>query len=758
MSGEPHHRDPKGLLLALAVLLLAAGTLLSDALFSSRVLSQADALEQFAPWSDDGPGHEGAPSNEVLLDQSIVMQPWLHFGGERVREGTPPWWNPDNYMGQPMVGTYQTAYFWPLNWLSFLAPGWWFLEWSALLRLIAAGLFTYLFLRRLTLGRAPAILGAVTFALCGFQIAWLGHLHTHVSLFLPAMLWAVERLAEHARWRRAGFLALFVGGALLAGHLQTALHLAMAVGAWTVFRMFVPIAGTRLGATGLVRVAVAALLGVLVAMPQLLPFFEYLGDSRGAVVLEEVQTVDRISPLDAAILMVDPSNHGSPAAAQDYGPYRGPSGANVNYNELIGGYVGRFALLLAIAGAILGRRRSAVRFLAVGALLAACIAWQVPGIYDAFGAVPKLKSTKLMRFAVVLAFALAGLAAFGLAALQARLSGRARGLVGAAAVALVALELVAFGSGYNPTIEPERLAPPTAVTDFLQERVAEEEPFRVLAVDNTALMPSANLLYGIPMLGGYDSMELATTADLVQLLSHDERGAYFIKEIRRFDRTEALPLARLLNVRYVLSPVELPPPYELRLDGPTKVYEDPGVRPRVFAAAGMTRIEDRDERLAHLGSPGFDSTIAVLEDLPGAEAFLDQDPTPWHQALGQDHPLPLADAQVEVLSRGDLELHLEVEVSTERTWGGQLGMVVMADAWDTGWVAELRTEIEGERSVRSVPILRVDHGLRGVLVPPGRHELVLRYEPAGLRRGLLLGLVGLLGVLACLGPFRRELI
>ena len=281
-------------------------------------------------------------------------------------------------------------------------------------------------------------------------------------------------------------------------------------------------------------------------------------------------------------------------------------------------------------------------------------------------------------------------------------------------------------------------------------------PVLLVAVDNTALMPSANLLYGIPMLGGYDSMELATTADLVQLLSNDERGAYFIKEIRQFDRTEALPLARLLGVRYVLSPIELPPPYELRLDGPTKVYEDSGVLPRAFWASRMQLVEDPSERLELLGSPDFDPYLAILEELPSVDAFLDADAESWRAKLATSEVVHTTPTDVEVLARGDLEVRLVVDTLVGSFNSDQPGLVVLTDAWDAGWKAELRTDgIGGESRTREVPVLRVHHGLRGVLVPPGRHELVLRYEPGGLRSGLLLGLVGLLGILACLAPFRR---
>lgn len=743
-----------GFLLCAAVLALAIAALLPDTLFGDKILSQADALEVFPPWSDAraAAGEPLAePQNLVLLDQSIVMQPWLEFGSERVRAGTPPLWNPSNYLGQPMVGTYQTAYFWPLHWVHFLWPSERFWAWSAALRLFAMGALTFALLRTLRFGALPATLGALVYALSGFSIAWLGHMHTHVSLFLPALLLFVERIARRpGRASDVVGLALCTAGALLAGHLQTAVHVALAVAAWTAFRALVALPGAegapRLGAHGLGRIAAAALAGVLLAMPQLLPFFDYLAGSSGEVVLEELQTVDPIDPLDAAVLMVDPGHFGSPAAAQGFGPYTGPEGQNVNYNELVGGFVGRLALVLALLGLALccvprrappGRRRVLAFFGALG-LVAAAVAWQVPPFYELAEAIPKLTSTKLMRLAVVLTLALAVLAAAGLEALLERLPRRAAGPIGLALVALVGAELVAFGRGYNPAIDPARKAPATAVTDFLQAQLPADgslPTWRVLGLENTMLLPSANLFYGLPMVTGYDSMEARTTTELVALMSSSpaatgfEGGPAFIATIPYFDQSWSV--ANLLGVRYVLSRIPLPPPLELRLDGPTQVYENRHALRRAFSPGAVRVIEDPATRLAFLASPEFDpGGIAVLE------SAADGLPSGAHIASAVE-PVLLTYTDLEV------EVHMDVRASSQAPGGAeQAALLVLADAWDDGWVAD----IDGE----PVKIVRVNHGLRGVWVPLGEHLVTFRYRPASVVIGvqvaiwtLVIGLVWL---------------
>lgn len=732
---------PKAALaLCVAALLVAIGVLLSDSLFGGKILSQADALEAFSPWSDVKTADASAdltktePQNPLLLDQSIVMQPWQHFAAERLHRGTPPLWNPDNYLGQPMVGTYQSAYFWPLHWVYYLWPSDSFWGWSAALRLLLAGVFTYLFVRELGLGASAATVSAAAFALSGFMIAWLGHMHTHVALFLPALLWQVERIAQRpGRSRDIAWLALMVAGALLAGHLQTAVHIAMAVALYVGFRT---LAGEqRLGRRGWAQVLAGAGLGLLLALPQVLPFFDYLKDSSGAIVLEEMQTVSDVSPSVPAVLMIDPSHFGSPAAAQNYGKYVGPQGSNLNYSELIGGYVGRFALLLALIGLLVAWRRSDRRarrtlaFFGGLALLSAAIAWQVWPVYDLFESIPKLKSTKLMRFSLILALSLAVLAAYGAEWLLARVSLRWRAGVGVVLVALVASELVAFGHGYNPAIDPARKAPPTAVTDYLRAQLpagGSPATWRAIGIDNSILMPSANLFYDIPMVSGYDSMEQRTTTELVALMSSNPAAQAFIKTAGYFD--QGWPIASLLGVRYVLATIDLPPPMELRLAGPTRVYENPLALPRVFAAARFQVASDKTERLAVLANERFDPGVAVLEREP----------------RGISAAVPLAAANVELVRYTDLAVDVNVEVAD----AAQPALIVLADAWNDGWVATL----DGHE----VPIERVDHALRGVWVPQGAHAIAFRYRPASLTWGLGLAGLALLVLLKLLIPARKS--
>src|SRR5690606_27965904 len=73
-------------------------------------------------------------------------------------------------------------------------------------------------------------------------------------------------------------------------------------------------------------------------------------------------------------------------------------------------------------------------------------------------------------------------------------------------------------------------------------------------------------------------------------------------------------------------------------------------------------------------------------------------------------------------------------------------LLVLADNYYQGWVAR----VDGQ----AVPIHRVNHTMRGVVVPAGEHEVVFTYEPSDLYIGLYIYLAGmalLLGYAVFLG-------
>ncbi len=699
---------------------LFALVLLWPALGSDRILAPLDTLAAFEPWSSTRPE---PPSNPLLLDQAIVTIPWLDRTARGLRQGELPLWNPDNYLGQPLHASASGALAFPLSFLYYLFPSFQTLEWIAFSKLLAAGLFLRAFLRARGLPGLPATLGGIAFAGSGFLIAWLGHPHTNVALLLPASLWCVERAARRADPKAVAWAALVVGGVALGGHLQTALHAGLAVALYAAFRLLPGGLGPSLRWRGLGALALGALLGLGLGALQLWPTLEYLGHSRAAQIFDQLDPTAEVGFGEAAVLLVDPNAHGRP----DRGEYTGPQGDNLNYSELIGGYVGRVALVFALLG-LFARGSSRDRWFFAGlALVAGAVAWQLPPFYELAREIGPLRQTKLLRLLLLVALGIAVLAAQGAAALQRALGGSRALWVGSLAVLAVGFELVSFGSGFQPAIEPDRALPETPLTAFLSTRVAEQPETRVLCLDNSTLIPSANLFFDIPLVTGYDSIEDDRVAELIALLTGDPRAELFLKEIRYFDRQ--LPLGSMLGIDCVVSGQQLPPPLELlheSEDGPL-VYANPLALPRWFFARSVEFAPGREDRLAQLGAPDFDPWLALIESPPpaGFETYRGDGPR----------------GRVREATGSGTQVAFDLEALAP-------SLLVWTEAWTPGWKAEL----DGHQ----VPIVRTNHALRGVWIPEGQHELVVRYAPSSFRLGAVLsGICALLILLAFLWPRKR---
>ena len=106
------------------------------------------------------------------------------------RPESPPRWNFGGWpFGLP---------FWPLDALFGHVRAW---NLFLLLSYLAAGGFTYLWLRELSLPVAASALGGFVFALEPYRVAQsAGHLRGPISTLLPLSLWALERGRHGSPW------------------------------------------------------------------------------------------------------------------------------------------------------------------------------------------------------------------------------------------------------------------------------------------------------------------------------------------------------------------------------------------------------------------------------------------------------------------------------------------------------------------------------------------------------------------------------
>ncbi len=381
--------------------------LLHESLFFGKGLVPADAILNGPPWNQTT-----RPSNIVLADQYRTFLPTQEFVHQQ--KGF-PLWNPSLCCGVPNLGSIQGALLFPIRLLlspldPFSASGP-----SAFIKLCLAGWFTMIYLRLLGVSRAGALLAGLVFSLSGFMIVWLGHPQVNSAIWLPLLLYFVEKSFRHGRdhalaapalraW--AGFAVAFAF-MILGGHPPTAIHVTIVLAIYFLFRLREHHQAFQ--RAGLLAGAIAV--GLLLAAPQILPYLEYYRQSSSA---QASASLGRWSSHLSPALLIHfllPNALGNPAVGfEDLPNLLGWREAD-NFNERTG-YVGIVPLFLA-ACAIVLRRCPFTKFylsLALGSML---VIFGVPPFPALMRALPVLRNVNQTRLLLIVGFSLAVLAGLG---------------------------------------------------------------------------------------------------------------------------------------------------------------------------------------------------------------------------------------------------------------------------------------------------------------------------------------------------------
>lgn len=602
----------------------------------------------------------------------FITQFWSFatYKSQALWSGQLPLWTPYLFAGYPFAAEPQAALFYPPGWLTVLINGagplsvrLYELEILAHFSLAAVG--TFLLLERLTRQPAAALLGAVTFAFGGFATSWamLQSGIWEAAAWLPWVLYALHRgLSGPARWLPAA--GVFLGLSLLAGHPQIAHYIL-----WTALA-FLLAYGIRLRFPWRERAWPLAL---------------------GTLVAAGLPAVQWVPSLELALHSTRPAL-GFQAVAQGF--------AWGEYLQLLRPppppfwaplYVGLLPLGLALLA--LARRDFHVGFWLTTALVSALLSVPqgAPLFRAAYLLVPSFRIfTRQERVSVVFAFALAVLAALGLAHFLRRVP-HAR-WAGGVVVALALAEL--YAANHVRSVEvgrpSELAAPPPVLSAFSPgpgQRVFNEHVLR----------PNYGIAYGYEDLEGESPLSLRRYRPFLEGAVPRER------------------VWQLLNVRYVATWAGgLDVPYETVAEGqawtggPLYVHrlEVPGPGPAWWVAEAR---ETRDPLVA-LRDPAFDPLQTVLLERPAGPPAGCREP-------GRVQAVP-----------GRLEIRAPCP-----------GWLVLSHIWYPGWQALVNG--------RARPLERANLALSALELPAGDHTVELRYRPRSFLLGAAVSLTSLASLL-----------
>lgn len=285
---------------------------------------------------------------------STQFAPWWWQAWLTLRAGEWPLWNPLVGMGAPLIANYQSALFYPPNWLYFLltaAGGLPWLAWGQAVLVAAhlafAGGGMAKLLEKLGMTELGQLVGGLAFSLSGYLVARAHFLSINAAVaWLPWVLLTAYEVAAAKRAARPILkLALFLSLQWLAGHAQLAAYTLLLAGAWALFWALQAPQPSWPRTIG--RFLAAAAGALTLSAVQLLPTAEYLLNS---------QRAEQVSPTLAMtysfwpwrfLTLLTPNLFGSPAQ----GNYAGYGNF---WEDAI--YIGLLPLLLAVFAVARGGR------------------------------------------------------------------------------------------------------------------------------------------------------------------------------------------------------------------------------------------------------------------------------------------------------------------------------------------------------------------------------------------------------------------
>jgi hypothetical protein len=248
---------------------------------------------------------------------ALQFYPWRSYAFDMVRELQLPLWNVYNGGpgGAPLLANYQTAVFYPPNWLHLILPHVTAMNLLAVGHIVWAAIGMWAFGRASELPRFGRGVSMLAFALGGYLVARIGSFPSVAAAsWLPWMLVAVRRLMARSRCDDLVILAVATGFLLLAGHAQTAYYVLLASG---LYALWLGIgqrsSGVRTRLRRWMLILVGILLGAGVAAVQLAPTADLLLRSDRAAGLDYGWTTNFSFSLARGLTLFAPNLYGTPA-------------------------------------------------------------------------------------------------------------------------------------------------------------------------------------------------------------------------------------------------------------------------------------------------------------------------------------------------------------------------------------------------------------------------------------------------------------
>jgi hypothetical protein len=203
----------------------------------------------------------------IYGDYLVQFYPWSKIYSEAIKEFSFPFWTRYFNSGFPLMAEGQIGGFYPLNIIMFfLLPFKVAYNYSVILHFILAGIFTYIYARKLGADQGGGALSALLFC---FGSAYAGCFYNTVTVrtvaWFPLVLFLFEKYFENKKFRYIFWSGVVLGIQLLAGFTQMAIYSA-------VFYLIYFVSGLLLRRSlkfiDIIRIGIVNFLAVVIFYPQ----------------------------------------------------------------------------------------------------------------------------------------------------------------------------------------------------------------------------------------------------------------------------------------------------------------------------------------------------------------------------------------------------------------------------------------------------------------------------------------------------------
>ncbi|HUD09746.1 MAG TPA: YfhO family protein [Patescibacteria group bacterium] len=254
----------------------------------------------------------GYPNKAQGSDVITEIYPWRYFSINQLKQGNVPSWNPYNFSGNPQMADFQTAVFYPLNFLYFLLP--FNFSWTLIIMFqpLLAAIFMYLFLKKgIGLKDFPAVIGGIAFGFSSYMTVWIEYGNIGSTLlWLPLALLLTKYLAQKINVKNIVALVTTFSLAILAGYIQGVFYVYALCFFYYLYLIFAQknLKQYRNHLLFLLSLALPFLLTSFQILPTLQLFSQ---STRGAYTLAQI--VKNLAPLQYWITIAFPDFFGNPA-------------------------------------------------------------------------------------------------------------------------------------------------------------------------------------------------------------------------------------------------------------------------------------------------------------------------------------------------------------------------------------------------------------------------------------------------------------